>query len=218
MRRVSTVKQVLHFQDRLDDEDPEDRWFVGRIGTMPGAKIPEAGVETGFCVQDVFHENPMGYHISYGGTNPHPAVWEDPEQRKKIFDWCPEVKMILDMKFERERCTEEGTNVIDGEEKAKQDEEQKKAEEEAARQAEERKNLEEVIKAAVKAELKQEGGDKDSESSDEAYSEEAESSGKAAAGSTSTAEEAAMTTEGPAEEAIQASEEFIGMGPFTHKA
>ena len=127
---MSRIKQVLNFQHRQDDENPEDRWFTGRIGTLSGARTPSAEEEAQFCVQDVYHETPMGYHISSGGTNPHPAVWEVPEQREKIFAWCPEVKMILDMKFKRERCAEEDPNKLSTEEQLKK-EEQRKAEAEA---------------------------------------------------------------------------------------
>lgn len=174
---MSRIKQVLNFQYRQDDGDPEDRWFTGRIGTLAGARTPTAEKEAQFCVQDVWHENPMGYHISSGGTSPHPAVWEVPEQRKKIFAWCPEVKMILDMKFKSERCAEEDPNRLLEVEQLKLDE-QKKAEDEAARQAEERRKMEE-LKAAIKAELKQEAdeaegleGEKDAASDKAATSEE----------------------------------------------
>ena len=221
LRRVSTLRQVLFFQDRQDDGDPEDRWFVGRIGTLPDAKIPSTDVEARFCVQDVYHENPLGYHISSGGTNPHPAVWGTLEQRKLIFNWCPEVKMILDMKFERERCTEDDANKISEEEQMKQDEEQKKAEEESAKQAEERKKLEEEIKAAVKAELKQETEEKKHIEGDDEVDGEgaAEASEKAAVSSTTTAQggEASADLEVPAEEESQPSVEQVGEGPFTHR-
>ena len=107
LRRVSRTKQVLQFQDWQSDGGPEDRWFAGRIGTLASIKIPSPEVEERFCVQSVFHENPLGYHVGSSGTNLHPDVWNNAEQRKKIFEWCPEIKMILDMRLERERCTEE---------------------------------------------------------------------------------------------------------------
>ena len=46
----------------------------------------------------------MGFHIADGGKNLPDAVWMDPEQRKEIFSYCPELSLIMDMKLERERC------------------------------------------------------------------------------------------------------------------
>ena len=43
-----------------------------------------------------FYE-PMGYHTGGGGTGLHHQVWGTPEQRKHIWDYCPEVKMTLKM-------------------------------------------------------------------------------------------------------------------------
>ena len=126
-RRISKLKEVLAFRDRQDDGDPEDRWFTGRLGTMPDAKIASAEVEAQFCVQDVYHETPMEFHISSGGTNFHPGVWPDVEQQKKIFGWCPEIKMILDRKLERERCSEAGIPILSEEDQ----EARRKAEAEA---------------------------------------------------------------------------------------
>ena len=148
LRRVSKLKEVLLFQDRQDDGDPEDRWFVGRIGTLPGAKLPSAEVERKFCVQNVYYDEPMGYHISSGGNEFDIAVWQALEQRKRIFAWCPEVKMILDMKLERERCAE---NQID----PQPEEDQDKDNEAKVKEEEEKKKLEDV-KAAIKAELTEE--------------------------------------------------------------
>lgn len=40
---------------------------------------------------------PMGYHTGGSGTILHGAVWGTPELRKHIWDYCPEVKMTLQM-------------------------------------------------------------------------------------------------------------------------
>ena len=214
---MSRIKQVLNFQHRQDDIDPEDRWFSGRIGTLSSARTPTAEAEARFCVQDVYHENPMGYHISSGGTNPQPAVWDVPEQREKIFAWCPEVKMILDMKFKRERCAEEDPNRLSVEEQLKQDA-QRKAEEEAAKEAEERKKME-ALKAAIKAELKQEADEAEgSQSEGNAGSEKAEITPEEIAATSST--ESATWTSTPdwwTRSMGPASDWQVGEGPFTHR-
>lgn len=62
----------------------------------------------------------MGYHVRDGGENLADDVWQSREHRKKIFDYCPELSMIMPMKPERERCeADRGDGTIDQE---KQDE------------------------------------------------------------------------------------------------
>jgi len=122
------VKQVLSFQSRQDEGEPEDHWLVGRIATLPDANMPSPEVEKGFSVQAVWHERPLGYHISAHGTNRHHEIWDSDERRKKIYEYCPEIKMILDMKLEKERCTKEETKTLQEAQRKKEEEEQKKAE------------------------------------------------------------------------------------------
>lgn len=150
------MKQVLHFQDWQEDGGPEDRWFTGRIGTLPDANIPGPEVEARFCVQSLFHERPMGYHVSSGGTNFDWNVWQQLEQRKKIYEWCPEIKMILDMKLERERCTEEDNKIREEEGQREAEEAQKEHEEELMKEVAERKKLADQ-NAAAKGRKKQKG-------------------------------------------------------------
>ncbi|KAK3996114.1 hypothetical protein QBC44DRAFT_6906 [Cladorrhinum sp. PSN332] len=103
LRRASAIRRVLSFQARLNNSDPEDEWFGKRVYVLPGAKTAK-GVEEAFTVEDVYFENSMGFHIRDGGNGINSAVWEDPDQRKKIFNYCPEISLIMDMKLERERC------------------------------------------------------------------------------------------------------------------
>jgi len=46
--------------------------------------------------RDGFYE-PMGYHIGGSGKMLHTGIWGSPETRKHIWEYCPEVKMMLDM-------------------------------------------------------------------------------------------------------------------------
>lgn len=103
LRRVSAIRRVLSFQQRYNDTDNEDEWFGKRLWVLPGAKVA-AGTEGVLAVEDVYLEEPMGYHIRDGGRSLHDDVWKDHAQRKKIFDYCPELSLIMDMKLERERC------------------------------------------------------------------------------------------------------------------
>jgi hypothetical protein len=70
---------------------------------MPDAKVA-AGTDGALAVEDVYFENAMGFHIQDGGAGMKNEVWQNQEQRKRIFEYCPELSMIMDMKLERERC------------------------------------------------------------------------------------------------------------------
>jgi hypothetical protein len=104
LRRISSVRQILGFQSRYNDTEPEDEWFGKRITLLPGAKVASGAQEDHFSVEDVYHEKPMGYHVREGGENLADDVWKDPNRRKANFAYCPELSMIMPMKLERERC------------------------------------------------------------------------------------------------------------------
>ncbi|KAH8821632.1 hypothetical protein F5884DRAFT_768528 [Xylogone sp. PMI_703] len=127
-RRISAVRRILSFQQRYDNTDPEDEWFGRRLTSLQGAKVASAEMEKHFAVEDVWHDNPMGYHVREGGNNLADDVWKSREKRKKIFDYCPELTMIMPMKLERERCeADDGEGHLD-EQKQKEIEEAMKAE------------------------------------------------------------------------------------------
>jgi hypothetical protein len=44
----------------------------------------------------------MGYSLSPGGFNAD--GWEPRSKREQILEYCPELKIILDMRLEREKC------------------------------------------------------------------------------------------------------------------
>ncbi|KAL8779959.1 MAG: hypothetical protein Q9194_001178 [Teloschistes cf. exilis] len=101
LRRISGVKQVLRFQSRLNDSDPSDRWLSMRMGLLPDARMAPAIKEAEFSVENVWHDKPMGYRLDHHLPD---SVWGDQAQRKQIYDYCPEVKIIHEMKLERQRC------------------------------------------------------------------------------------------------------------------
>jgi hypothetical protein len=103
------VRQILGFQSRYNDTEPEDEWFGKRITLLPGTKVATGAQEDHFSVEDVYHQKPMGYHVREGGENLADDVWKNPQQRKAILAYCPELVMIMNMKLERERC--DGDNM-----------------------------------------------------------------------------------------------------------
>ena len=104
IRNVEKVKEVLRFQKRWDDSTPEDQWLSSRLGLLPDANMCPPDKEREFAVEDVWHEWPMGYHLNPGGGVSD--VWDLHAQRKMIFEYCPEIKIILDMRLEREKCVQ----------------------------------------------------------------------------------------------------------------
>lgn len=102
LRRVSRVLQVLKFQKRLNNEASEDQWLVNRLRLLQDANMAPSEIETAFGVEDVYHPRPMGYHLNPGSWSPE--VWGDLEKRKAMFEYCPELKILLDARLERERC------------------------------------------------------------------------------------------------------------------
>ncbi|KAL7934774.1 hypothetical protein V8C35DRAFT_326671 [Trichoderma chlorosporum] len=109
LRRVSVIKRVLSFQVRFNDSEPEDEWFGKRLRVLPGAKVA-AGLDDAIAVEEVDTERPMGYHVREGGTNLNKYVWGNATRRREIFEYCPELSMIMDMKLERERCPDDDGN------------------------------------------------------------------------------------------------------------
>ncbi|KAL9599704.1 MAG: hypothetical protein Q9219_003692 [cf. Caloplaca sp. 3 TL-2023] len=118
LRRVSRIKQVLNFQSRQDDADSEDRWLTERIKVLPGIKLPKPRVEETFAVEGVWDEKPMGFHVPLSDEGLLREVWDNADQRKKIYDYCPEIKIIMNMKLERERCEEKTQEQVETEEQA----------------------------------------------------------------------------------------------------
>ncbi|EEY16490.1 conserved hypothetical protein [Verticillium alfalfae VaMs.102] len=103
LRRVSAIRRVLKIQERYNDTDPEDEWFGRRMWILPNAKV--AAKDDGvLAVEDVYKENPMGFHVRDGGQFLTSDVWKNATQRQNIFNYCPELSLIMNMKLERERC------------------------------------------------------------------------------------------------------------------
>ncbi|KAI0104124.1 hypothetical protein GGR51DRAFT_572807 [Nemania sp. FL0031] len=103
IRRISAIRRVLKFQERYNDTTPEDEWFGNRVWVLPGAKVASSKAGQ-LAVEDHYIPDPMGFHVRDGGHGLADSVWKDPNRRRAIFDYCPELSLIMDMKLERERC------------------------------------------------------------------------------------------------------------------
>lgn len=105
LRRMSIVRKILTFQNRVNDTLPEDQWYGRRLTHMPGARVAKGDMESHFSVEQAYYPRPLGFHIL---DKLPEEIWRAKERRKEIFDYCPELSMVLDMKLEVERC--EGDN------------------------------------------------------------------------------------------------------------
>ncbi|KAK6542848.1 hypothetical protein TWF694_006787 [Orbilia ellipsospora] len=106
LRKISKIRQVLLFQERIPETETEDQWLIKRIGLLPGANMANARKESEFSVESVWHQSPMGYHLTLKADELPTGVWANQDRRKQIYDYCPEIKMIMKMRLERERCSQ----------------------------------------------------------------------------------------------------------------
>lgn len=97
LRRVSSIIEILKHQVRLPNSEPEDLWLSRRLSTRKGSKVADGWTEFKFSTEGIFSDKVMGYHLGGSGKVLSSMVWGDAEKREKIYDYCPEVKMILEM-------------------------------------------------------------------------------------------------------------------------
>ena len=168
---MSRIKEVLKFQSRQDDGEGEDRWLVRRVGLLPGAKMAENHVEQQFSVERIWYDKPLGYHMGPKDNGLPKEIWDNQAQRRMIYDYCPEIKMILAMKLEGERCKDDASKHKGGERdsRKKHEAQRKKQQEEAIKNgdkeegkvsAEERKDGEQKGEEKRMEGKEQEGNDK----------------------------------------------------------
>ncbi|KAL8806312.1 MAG: hypothetical protein Q9182_001459 [Xanthomendoza sp. 2 TL-2023] len=97
MRKVSSIITVLQNQIRIPNSEPEDVWLSIRLGHLTGAKLANGTISNEFSVENTYTERPMGYHLGHSGRGNPAAYLGTPEKREKIWDYCPEIKMLTDM-------------------------------------------------------------------------------------------------------------------------
>lgn len=103
LRRVSKILQVLASQTRPHNDGAlEDLWLTDRLRKLEGAHMPNATISKTFSVESVWDEQPLGYHIGWLGVH-HEQIWDEEWQVEHIMQYCPEVKMILGMKLDRDK-------------------------------------------------------------------------------------------------------------------
>lgn len=105
MRRMSVIRRILSFQQRRNNSEPEDVWFGKRIAALPGEKVAAEFHGSISAENSVMHK-PIGYHVPERGVHVDRGVWKDKHLRKEVLEYCPELRMILDSKLDREACSD----------------------------------------------------------------------------------------------------------------
>lgn len=97
LRRVSALRAVLQEARRPINGTPEDLWFSQQLSKRPGGNVPSNKIESDFSSESAYSIQPMGYHTGGSGSVLGTRVWGNPGLRNELYDWCPEIKMTLDM-------------------------------------------------------------------------------------------------------------------------
>ena len=99
---------LLH-QRRQAQSEPEDVWLTERLGHLPNSRVANGSESLKFSGESIWHEEPLGYHTGFGGSLLDGRIWGTQERRQHIWNYCPEMKMTLDMDaghFMPDRCFE----------------------------------------------------------------------------------------------------------------
>lgn len=102
LRRVSSMLEVIKHQQRISNSEPEDVWLTDRLGCLPDAHTANGTESNKFSVESIWHDEPMGYHIGGSGAWLTPSIWGTEDHRQHIWDYCPEMKVIMDLDLKNE--------------------------------------------------------------------------------------------------------------------
>ncbi len=98
------MRKILREEMRRTPE-PESTWFTKRIlGNHAYAKVANGWEQSAFIVESTWHPKPMGFHLPDGGVELAPEVWKSNDNWRSIYAYCPETKIVMPMKFERQIC------------------------------------------------------------------------------------------------------------------
>ncbi|KAK6353125.1 hypothetical protein TWF696_005115 [Orbilia brochopaga] len=97
IRRVSKIIKILEKQVRQPNSRAEDLWLTERLAQLPGAHMANGTVQMRFSNEMLYQKRPMGFHTGHGGDWLYSKVWGTPELRKEMWEYCPEIKMMVSM-------------------------------------------------------------------------------------------------------------------------
>jgi Protein of unknown function (DUF5672) len=68
----------------------EDFWLSTRLPNVPPGRDLMS-----FSVESLYYERPLGYHLRGSGVLLDPLIWGNKTRKRQIFDYCPEIKIVL---------------------------------------------------------------------------------------------------------------------------
>jgi Protein of unknown function (DUF5672) len=109
LRHLPPIISLLHNETRkAGDKAWEDRWLCDRLQDRNDTVItgfggdnehlinmPSPTIEKKFSVESIWEDRPLGYHLRGSGRLLPIPIWGNETLRKAIFDYCPEVKLVL---------------------------------------------------------------------------------------------------------------------------
>lgn len=99
LRHIPPIIKVLESEKRKAHSHWEDRWLCDRLQRSDATNMPPPEVERHFSVEGIWTERPFGYHLRGGGKLKAEDIWDNAYRRKAIFEYCPEIKIVLDMEL-----------------------------------------------------------------------------------------------------------------------
>jgi hypothetical protein len=102
------MKRALKLNARQNHTQVETDFFSGILHQNPDIKRPSRREEGSFIIRELTHPTPMGYSLPKDGKGPLPGIdWANKELRDSAWAYCPELKSMLSMRFEYEKCSGE---------------------------------------------------------------------------------------------------------------
>ncbi|GAM91202.1 hypothetical protein ANO11243_092490 [Dothideomycetidae sp. 11243] len=98
LRRVSSIMSLLS-QKSYDPRDrrPEDVWLAAEMRNIGIDDICPRDIAKGWGSSSMYSHHPMSYHTGKNGKLLSEAQFGTVALREELYEWCPEIKMHLDM-------------------------------------------------------------------------------------------------------------------------
>lgn len=97
LRHVPQIISLLKEETREAGSEWEDRWLCDRLGPRETATMPSPAIERLFSVESLWSDRPFGYHLRGSGHALPVEIWGNQTLKSHILEYCPEIKIVLDM-------------------------------------------------------------------------------------------------------------------------
>lgn len=99
LRHAPQHIKLLENLEREPESEWEDVWLSEHLAAMEGSNMPSANISRFFSVESVWTERPCGYHLRGNGKLMDGGIWHDESRRREVLEWCPEIKIALDVEM-----------------------------------------------------------------------------------------------------------------------